>query len=815
VKFWPDRTADFEFREGQVIAERYELAGILGSGAGTIVFRARDLLSGDDIAVKVFRASALQNPVALKAFKRDIAILRNDTHPHIVRILDSAETAGSLYVAMELVNGAPLSHATDGRVWSQSAGLEVLEQLTSALAWLHARGVIHGDIRTSNIVWNDGAIKLMDFGTQRDSRQVMVHAPDSCCPYASPERLLGRPLTAESDLYSAAAVVYQLLVGEPPHPTANLLERAIAEAPRLGPRAPDLPQELAAILERSLNPDPTLRPDIFEVTEECRLLRDRVDDGPLKTRISGPVLADRMGEQPFDATEMSSLLLAICRSLRGIHDAGLAHPDLTPRNIRLKGDGTVEIQSFPAPPPNATLMITEPKYAAPEMLLTHMSADGAAHVRSDIYVLGFVSYEALAGRTALRRQLFEDPGENETDLFWMKWHADSTTRLQPLVEINPSIPQEVSLLIQRMTAKDPAARPCSLNDVECALGQLQRRLETTDEIEVDSLAGSASTPASDVKARPQKGRMFPRVLLAICVLACCGAAWWLSGARHRHMPVLVDALNWAERKAAWARASIGDLLRKEASISSSPALAPTIETESGPMVLIPAGNFVMGSSAVPNETPARTVHLPAFYIDKYEVSNARYRAFTDSTGYWQPPAPSWDPDYFAKSSHRVLNVSWRDAQAFCIGAGKRLPTEAEWEKAARGSSPSSRFWANWTVNGLANLKRAGLAALAPVGTFPADVSPFGAYDMAGNVHEWVNDQYGLYSGNPATLDRPGVAKVVRGGSFALSPPELSPSWRASLDPSVTPGSDSPVGFRCAADPRPPANGADVAVTSRK
>jgi formylglycine-generating enzyme required for sulfatase activity len=240
------------------------------------------------------------------------------------------------------------------------------------------------------------------------------------------------------------------------------------------------------------------------------------------------------------------------------------------------------------------------------------------------------------------------------------------------------------------------------------------------------------------------------------------------------------------------------------SVPAAAELPAVIRTETGHMVLVPAGKFVMGSSAEANEGPIHSVYLPSFYIDVYEVSNAAYRAFTDSSGQYQPPAPSWDPDYFAKGSMPVLNVSWRDAQAFCAASGKRLPSENEWEKAARGASPGSRFWANWTVNGLANLKRNGNAGPSTVGSFAADVSPFGAHDMAGNVHEWVNDAYALYEGNSASLRDTSTLKVVRGGSFALSPADLSPSWRASLPATLRAGEDSPVGFRCAADPIPAA-----------
>lgn len=754
--------------EGHAIADRYELAGTLGGSASAVVYRARDLLSGDEVAVKVFRHAALQNSAALKAYKRDLAVLRDHVHPNVVRILDFGETAGAFYVAMELIRGEPLSRRDPHLPgWPYDALLELMEQVTSGLASLHAHGIVHGDVRTSNIVRHEGAITLMDFGPQRDSRQVTVHAPDSTWPYASPERLMGRPLTAASDVYSAAAVVYDLLVGEPPHARASLADRATAQLPCLRGLVPGAPEILLGVLERCLNPDPTLRPaDAAGIAEECR-------GGRREAEL--PSLAARIGGVPLDISETVALLLAICRDVKCIHDAGKAHPELSPRNIRFTCGGEVSIDSYPAPPANATLLLTEPKYAAPEMLLTHTTAGGVVHIRSDIYVLGFVAYEAIAGGDAFRRQLFKEQDAPDSELFWMKWHSDKTASLLPLADVNPSVPQELCALVHRMIEKDPDARPSSLDEVASELTQLQRRLETTGDIDLASISCLDEEETPDSPVLKQVRKVLLHVLLITVLLASAGAVWM-------------------------SKARLEQFLHRVAGTPPPPAPAATLETATGPMVLVPGGRFVVGSSAVPNESPAHTIYLAAFYIDKYEVSNGRYRAFTDSTGYSQPPAPSWDPDYFAKNSYPVLNVSWRDAQAFCAAAGKRLPAEAEWETAARGASPSSRFWANWTVSGLANVKNAGTGLPVPGGQFAADVSPFGVHDMAGNVHEWVNDRYSLYEGNPASLDGADVAKVVRGGSFAFSPPGLSPSWRASLNPSITPGSDSPVGFRCAADP---------------
>ncbi|MFO7675684.1 MAG: SUMF1/EgtB/PvdO family nonheme iron enzyme [bacterium] len=185
--------------------------------------------------------------------------------------------------------------------------------------------------------------------------------------------------------------------------------------------------------------------------------------------------------------------------------------------------------------------------------------------------------------------------------------------------------------------------------------------------------------------------------------------------------------------------------------------------DSSVMVKIPAGTFTMGSTEFDDEKPVRQVYLDAYYIDKHEVTNRQYRRFCDATGRSYPQDPDFlgKPDYLRSCpDYPVVNVSWDDAKAYCDWAGKRLPTEAEWEKAARGtdareypwgsSAPGSsrngnfadesakRRYSDWTIiTGYDD----GYVNTAPVGAFPAGASPYGLLDMAGNVWEWCDDWY--------------------------------------------------------------------------
>lgn len=285
------------------------------------------------------------------------------------------------------------------------------------------------------------------------------------------------------------------------------------------------------------------------------------------------------------------------------------------------------------------------------------------------------------------------------------------------------------------------------------------------------------------------------------------------------------------------------------------------------MKLIPAGPFVMGSDRLPNkdestgvgtikpwyldEHPSHKVTLPAYFIDRYEVTNAQYRNFVSATGH-TPPIMWGENGYLlslrmdalsqldigrirrlAERTFRldmdtrtmekqallvaidtrlhyldnepVTDVSWHDADAYCTWAGKRLPSEAEWEKAARGQNGSEFSWGDKWAPGKSNTgEESWDDGVAPVGSYPTDKSPYGVYDMAGNVSEWVEDWYQPYPGSDYQSDAFGKKfKVLRGaawgreGHYAMHQFQRG-AYRFYLDPeSIL----EDVGFRCAKDSR--------------
>ena len=188
----------------------------------------------------------------------------------------------------------------------------------------------------------------------------------------------------------------------------------------------------------------------------------------------------------------------------------------------------------------------------------------------------------------------------------------------------------------------------------------------------------------------------------------------------------------------------------------------------GDMVLIPEGSFHMGyDKRHPDEGPEHQVNLPKFYMDKFEVTNEQYKRFVELT---KRPSPEYwrDREYpSGKDDHPVTYVTWVDAHDYCQWVNKRLPIEQEWEKAARGIDGRLFPWGNTFDPKKANTPQSKIGDTTPVGNFSEGRSPFGLYDMGGNVWEWTEDWAKAYPGNPRPKAHyyTGRYKVLRGGSW--------------------------------------------------
>lgn len=227
------------------------------------------------------------------------------------------------------------------------------------------------------------------------------------------------------------------------------------------------------------------------------------------------------------------------------------------------------------------------------------------------------------------------------------------------------------------------------------------------------------------------------------------------------------------------------------------------QTKSNPppgMVLIPEGDFIMGSkTGKEDEQPALKIHLKAFYIDKNEVTNAEYEKFVKATGHRRTYLAD-DPKYNAPNQP-VVGISWDDARDYAAWAGKRLPTEAEWEKAAKGINNTQFPWGNDWQENMANCSPLILKKPSAVGSYPKGASSYGVNDMAGNVCEWTSSWYHSHYYYRCPLENPigpdkGDAKVIRGGSWIDSAKDVRASRRDCAHPNVR---SHEIGFRCAKD----------------
>ena len=507
---------------------------------------------------------------------------------------------------------------------------------------------------------------------------------------------------------------------------------------------------------------------------------DAVDGHPyiVMEYLKGPTLASYLRElhgrnERIQPHQVARLLKALTASLDYAHEQGVIHRDIKPGNILLhKKTGEIPLDqpltndveailtdfglvriANSASQTASGMVSGTPAYMSPEQA----RGDSIDH-RTDIYSLGIVLYEMLAGRV---------PFEADSSLTVIYKQINDPP--PPISGISPAVQK----VIDRALTKKPEDRyPTSSNmavDFYLAIG-MSREAETI----INALPEEAKSVHSNVYgsapqiAAPQAQMTASRKNVWIGV-----GAFFVIGL----ITLLIGAFFLFSRLTGAVETPVNN----ETPVSGPASATGDLPSAEG-MAEIPSGTYVVGSLAGDDyHSPPKEVLLDRFWIDKYQTTYDQYAQFLTATN-------GQSQEILGAGNQPVRGVTWDQALAYCTWANKRLPTEAEWEAAGRGSGPNPRLYP-WGEDPTAGGKVLDLPSqdTYEVGSMPFNQSPFGVYDLASNVWEWVGEPY---------AETPAGSKILRGGRFGL--PILDLAYRLS----VLPDDERYVkfaGFRCAAD----------------
>jgi serine/threonine-protein kinase len=540
--------------------------------------------------------------------------------------------------------------------------------------------------------------------------------------------------------------------------------------------------------------------DFDQVGEIVYIVMKYVDTGTLRNVMQAPL------DLPYTVEIITQVGLALGYA----HKQGVVHRDVKPGNILIADNNWALLTDFGLAKMlegNQRLTRTGAGVGTPEYMSPEQAQGKPTDGRADLYSLGVMLYEMLTGSL---------PFESESGIAVAMKHV--TDPVKPPRDLRPDLPPAVEQVILTALEKDPDRRYSSAESMVAAFTRAAGPMLTPDVI-VQPLAAALPieeptpdgvTPKSSSSIRWRTVGAVAGALIAL--LLCVALA---SSVRPALSPVATAtaAATNGNALAVVTMPSVEPALTATASslATVTPSITVTKETSPAPsgMALIPAGSFTMGAVSGEfnaDETPPHAVFLDDFYIDTAEVTNAQFARFAAGAGYQTDAEKAGDsttwrsfnsPD---RQRFPVIFVSWNDATRYCAWVGKRLPTEAEWEKAARGASKRIYPWGNSFNNLSANTVEAGIGQPVAVASRSAR-GPYGLFDAVGNVWEHVQDWYGggYYAESPKANPRgptAGPFKVIRGGSFKTQPDRATTTTREQISPDSR-GDD--VGFRCAKD----------------
>jgi formylglycine-generating enzyme required for sulfatase activity len=472
---------------------------------------------------------------------------------------------------------------------------------------------------------------------------------------------------------------------------------------------------------------------------------------------------------PMPEAKALELFAGVLAAVEHLHKQNppIIHRDIKHHNVRVDGNGhPVLVDLGIAKVGGAgvgSIVAGSPGF----MPIEQYQGEGKSDARTDVYALGATLYFLLTG---------EVPTESTARALLL---LGGRKDIASVKERQPSVSAAVNAAVMKALAVQPEDRYQTVAAFRRALMPAPPQPRPQPQ------------PQPQPRPRPQplptqvpfKVPSWVWAIVAVVVFGS-GVAWQ----------------NFQRAQGLGGRRSSGVSGSAGASLSRPPANAKRGDTWTNPvdgavMVFILAGEFIMGSNdGGDDEKPQHRVTLDGYWIYKHEVTVAQYRKFCNATGRQMPDAPSWG----WKDNHPIVKVTWHDATAYAQWAGVRLPTEAEWEKAARGTDGRKYPWGNEWDASKCNNGETGPNQTTPVGSYPQGVSPFGVHDMAGNVWEWCADWYdrNYYHSAPSknpTGPSSGDYRALRGGSWL----DFVNLCRAALRNNFAPADRSIyVGFRC-------------------